>query len=105
MLTFGQSADKPVMVQPHVTHRDEAQTTHYDIVTHTCPEGYEGHYVDQRPGFESDYWLSLGGEGWIPFNTFSSDPAFTVCFEKKFMDELRKNPDMKAMRPQPPRGV
>jgi hypothetical protein len=95
------------MVLPKVQHRDEVQTTHYDIVTHTCPEGFEGHYVDPAQGFESyysgrfGYGLSMSG-GDIEVR---GEEAFTVCFDKNFIEQLKKNPDMLTRKPLPARGV
>jgi hypothetical protein len=94
------------IVAPIVTHKDESYTQHVDRVTRTCPPGYEGHYVDQKLGFDSDYWA--GGTGFVfsDSGTFTGGPPYyTICFDKKFMDEIRKNRDLSSQRPLPPRGV
>jgi hypothetical protein len=88
------------MVAPKVkkeTHVVPAET--YETVTRSCPDGYEGHFVDTEIGFGSERY-SLG---WSAGSFSSSGQGFTVCFDKKFMDEIRKNHDLLANRPPFPR--
>lgn len=83
---------KPAMVMPTVTHKTEKVQQEYDHVTVTCPDGYEGHFVDRDAGF--DFGVSP-----LAFYGDSGAPGFTICFEKSFMDEVRKHPEMLRARP------
>lgn len=77
------------MVTPKVTHHDEQSVQHYDRVEITCPEGYEGHFVDVQLGFEPRMpSISFGGE------YGGGELKYVVCFSKEFMDKLRANPEM-----------
>jgi hypothetical protein len=98
---FAQSINEP-MVLPKVEHKTEKHEVTDETETRSCPVGYEGHFVDQRQGFDWQYWAFGNVFGGVSIN---GEPAFTVCFKKGFMDELRKNKDMVRMRPSPPRGV
>lgn len=93
LIFFTQSADKAPMVQPKVTHHDRVTEQHYDDVEVTCPDGTEGHFVDIQVGFGPKMGMSLSGwEG-------NGEAAYTVCFDKKFMDKVRANPDLARYRP------
>lgn len=101
LLLFGAQQQ---MVAPKVEHKKRTETQVYDDVTRSCPDGYEGHFVDTRTGFGYEYWWSNGGL----WNTLQYDlgaPGYTICFDKKFMDEIRKNPALLVARPAPPRPV
>ena len=100
LLSFSIPVQDP-MVVPKVEHKKRTETQTYDDITRSCPEGYEGHFVDTRTGFDWQYWM--GGYGFS--NMIEPPPGYTVCFKKEFMDKLRANPDMLAPRPLPPRGV
>jgi hypothetical protein len=94
------------MVAPKVEHKKHEQTTTYDEVIRSCPDGYEGHFVDFNSGFDYSYWMSTGN---LTMSTWSfselGPPGYTICFKKEFMDEIRKNPDLLIARPAPPKGV
>ncbi len=92
------------MVAPKVEHHERKETQTYDDVTRSCPAGYEGHFVDIQQGFDWRYWDG-GGYVFSGFPSAGSAPAYTVCFKKEFMDEIRKNPELLIPRPQPPHGV
>jgi len=85
---------KPSMVTPKITHHDEVSTQHYDRVEVSCPEGYEGHFVDFGIGFDGE--ANLGAMSWVDS---SGPPAFMICFDKSFMEKVRANPDL--LRPRP----
>jgi hypothetical protein len=92
------------MVAPKVEHKKRTETQTHDDVTRSCPAGYEGHFVDIQPGFDSERWISqtliyrLNQYG-------AGELGYTICFKKEFMDEIRKNPELLAPRPAPPKGV
>jgi len=96
------------MVAPKVEHKQRQQVETYDEVTRTCPEGYEGHFVDYQEGFDSRYYWSGGtgtasiGQIWID-GSGVREIGYTICFKKEFMDQIRKNPDLLAPRPAPPK--
>ena len=93
----GSSKLSAPMVMPNVQHHDEQQTTHYDIVTRTCPDGYEGHFVDMQQGFDGGFDPVTEGL-WV--NGYQGGPEmFTVCFTREFMEKLRKDKDMRARKP------
>ncbi len=94
----------PQMTVPKVKHKKTQQVVEEEEITHSCPAGYEAHYVDVRQGFDFDYYLNNPG---LPFQSEFSEnvPAYTLCFSKEFMDEVRKNPDLKSHRPSPPRAI
>lgn len=91
------------LVAPRVEHKKHAETFTYDEVTRSCPVGYEGHFVDTRTGFGSEYWNGGWGLSWS--STYQSEPGYTVCFKKEFMDKIRENPELLVARPAPPRPV
>jgi hypothetical protein len=93
LLGAPQSKDKPPMVAPTVTHHDEPYVQHFDRVEISCPDGYEGHFVDADSGFE---W------NWNHGIEMSRPPGYVVCFSKEFMDKIRANPDLLRPRPAPP---
>ena len=97
LMAMQQSKDnKPDMVVPTVTHHQEIQTERYDRVEITCPEGYEGHFVDPSPGFDGFSSWPGGGVGiWEP----SDQRGYTVCFKKEFMDKIRSNPELLRSKP------
>jgi len=102
LLMFLFAGAQSEMTLPKVTHTKHSDTIITTVTTHTCPPGYEGHYVDPIVGFDEDYQLHEGitwGEGVQDIGTVS----YTVCFLKSFMDEVRKNPDMSSHKPLPPR--
>jgi hypothetical protein len=84
---------KPPMVAPTVTHHDVSSVQHYDRVEISCPDGYEGHFVDVDNGFEWNW--NHGIQMGMPL-------GYTVCFSKEFMDQIRANPDLLRQRPAPP---
>lgn len=87
------------MTMPKVEHHKETRQETTDYVTSTCPEGYEGHFVDVNIGFDWDYW------SWTPMSqgmVIGTVPGYTICFKKSFMDQVRKSPDMLRARPEPP---
>lgn len=86
------------MAVPTVTHKDDSYTQKVDTVTRKCPDGYEGHFVDQQAGFGWD-------DGYFNGGYFIPSAVFTICFKKSFMDDVRKNKDLSTVRPDPPRGV
>ena len=97
LFLFIQSAQQ-TMVEPKVEHHKRVTTQEYDEVTITCPEGYEGHYVDYGIGFDSS----------SQFTTNWGNPqpvGYIVCFDKKFMDKIRANPELQRMRPSPARPM
>ena len=98
-LFFLMPQSEPITV-PKVEHKTETYSYTNEIITRTCPDGYEGHFVDTHTGFGGEYWLSGFSFG---FN--SIDVGYTICFKKDFMDKVRKNPEMIANRPLPPKGV
>lgn len=89
------------MVAPKVEHKKRTETQTYDDVTRSCPVGYEGHFVDTRTGFDYAYWVG----GTQLFWSGNTEPGYTVCFKKEFMDEIRKNPELLAPRPAQPRAI
>ena len=90
------------MTVPKVEHTKRVETQTYDDVKRSCPAGYEGHFVDVELGFNS--WDRPWSSGIIMGSgTGYSDPGYTICFDKKFMDEVRKNPELLVARPLPPR--
>jgi hypothetical protein len=98
------------MVAPKVEHKKHEETTTYDEVIRSCPAGYEGHFVDVRAGFDWQYWNGEGGSwsfayGWGYNLDGQGEVGYTVCFKKEFMDKIRKNPDLLAPKPAPPRPV
>jgi hypothetical protein len=92
----GMQADQ-MMVAPKVTRETKQTVSEFTVTTRTCPAGYEGHFVDEAVGFNSESSMMYWGDG--------GPPVFTICFKTEFMDGVRKNPDMSAVRPQPPRAV
>src|SRR6266550_1431749 len=88
------------MVAPKVERKTRTETQVYEQVTRSCPAGYEGHFVDTQTGFGDEYWVT-NGSGLV----LESSPGYTVCFKREFMDEIRKNPDLLARRPAPPRPI
>lgn len=54
----------------------------------TCPAGYEGHFVDREVGFQSTQSFGL-----------TPSYAFVICFDTKFIDDVRKNPALTQPRP------
>lgn len=92
LLLFPQAKEKPSMVAPTVSHHDETMTQHYDRVTVSCPDGYEGHFVDVGVGFDGTWngGYVFGNEG---------APGYTICFSKEFMDKIRANPELLRGRP------
>jgi hypothetical protein len=85
------------MTVPQVKHEKHTTETTTDYVTRTCPDGYEGHFVDVDPGFNGKY------EGILFSNGSPAEPqgplGYTICFKKEFMDQVRKNPDLLTPRP------
>ena len=101
---FAQTASAPDMAFPKVETKTEHQTQTYTTITHSCPAGYEAHYVDVNKGFDYDYYVQNPGlQGWSEFS--ENVPMFTICFSKEFMDKVRKNKDLLSTRPAPPKGV
>lgn len=95
IVVYGQQpAKKPTMVLPTVTHKTEKVEQEYDHVTVSCPEGYEGHYVDRDAGFD----IGVGSRLFV-YGSNEGEPGFTICFENSFMDEIRKHPEMLRARP------
>jgi hypothetical protein len=91
------------MVAPKVEHKKHETTQTYDEVIRSCPAGYEGHFVDINAGFDySSFWSS---SGYFTYPESGGQLAYAVCFDKKFMDEIRKNPELLAQRPAPPKPV
>jgi hypothetical protein len=90
------------MVAPKVERKKRTETQVYEEVTRSCPAGYEGHFVDTRTGFGPEYWW---GEQGFFISAYGGELGYTVCFKKEFMDEIRKNPELIAERPLPPKPV
>ena len=106
LILFVLSLPQSDMTVPVVEHHPSSYTTTTDSITHKCPEGYEGHYVDIQPGFDFDYWGFGGYSQVYGSNLYSPGPsAYTICFKKEFMDKIRKNPELQSNRPAPPRPV
>lgn len=102
LLAFPQATKEP-MALPKVTHHDRATTQHYDDVEISCPDGYEGHFVDIETGFTS-MDRAFGNEGFTTNSYIIGErPGYMICFEKSFMDKVRKTPDVIHQRPSPPR--
>jgi len=99
LLFFGSQEQ---IVAPKVEHKKRTETQEYDDVTRSCPAGYEGHFVDTNTGFG---WTTYWNGAWAYVITGYPEPGYTVCFKKEFMDEIRKNPELLAPRPAPPRPV
>jgi len=89
---------EPITV-PKVEHKTESYTYTTDTLTRTCPDGYEGHFVDLQIGFGDEYWFSGYGL------SLGAQQGYTICFKKDFMDKVRKNPEMIANRPALPKGI
>lgn len=87
-ITDGQAGDSTVPAT--ATHHIQKYVQTDDFVERTCPEGYEGHFVDPHDGFFADAPVLQLGEG---------QAVFAVCFKKDFMDKLRKNPDALMVKP------
>lgn len=87
----------PITV-PKVERKTQSYTSTVETVERTCPDGYEGHFVDPTLGFDNGYWLRRG-------IVIGPDSGYTICFRKDFMDKVRKNPDMLTVKPSPPRGA
>ena len=100
LLLFGAQQQ---MVAPKVEHKKRTETQTYDEVIRSCPAGYEGHFVDVQEGFDFGRWVT--GATFSGGFTLGEPPGYTICFKKEFMDEIRKNPELLAPRPAPPRGV
>ena len=103
------SQQEPTMTLPKVEHEMESHVEKTETTTRTCPAGYEGHFVDIPEGFDAAQRFA---HGWATGPSLfdyegrpSGEPGYTVCFKKSFMDEMRKNTDMTAARPLPPRGL
>lgn len=95
-------AQSESMVVPKVEHETKSSTTTYEVVTRSCPEGYKGHFVDYNAGFDAmNYWVIGSGA----FNSLDGAPAYTVCFKKEFMEQVRKNKDLLTTRPLAPRPI
>lgn len=89
------------MVAPKVEHKQREETYKYDDVTRTCPDGYEGHFVDVQTGFGIErYWAGIQY-----FAIGAGEFGYTICFKKEFMDKIKKNPELFAPRPLPPKPV
>ena len=102
---FSQTATAPDMTVPKVERKTTQRTVQDEEVIRTCPAGYEGHFVDIQEGFDWRYWNGATALiGPIEFGEHGI-PGYTICFSKKFMDEIRKNKDLVAPRPVPPRGA
>lgn len=95
---FSMLQSDPITV-PKVEHKTQSYTSTVEVVERTCPDGYEGHFVDPQLGFDDEYWLRRGTV------TVGPESAYTICFKKDFMDKVRKNPDMLTVKPSPPRGA
>jgi hypothetical protein len=93
------------MVAPKVEHKKRTETQVYDEVTRSCPAGYEGHFVDPAVGFDYSVWLGGNMNGWGNITGWDHPQVYTICFKKEFMEEIRKNPEMLATRPAPPRAI
>lgn len=92
---------KPDMIAATVKHHDQVTPEqHQDEVELSCPEGYEGHFVDYQTGFGWEYWN--GGTG---FMLYERQPGYTICFSKEFMDKIRSNQELLRQRPAMPRPV
>lgn len=105
LISFGWQASAPSMIVPKVEHHQHQEIKTYDVITRSCPDGYEGHFVDVQPGFDNGYWSNgvLANQGFM-IQTVDT-PGYTICFSVKFMDEVRKNPDLLAVRPGPIKPV
>ena len=101
ILAYQQST--PPMLGAKVEHHERTETQTHDEVTVSCPDGYEGHFVDENTGFGYEYWMGSSGYG-FSYN-ISGTPGYTICFDKKFMDDIRKKPELLRMRPPQPHGV
>ena len=99
MVLLGQSGAKEQGVVPKVTHTDRAVTTHYDDVELSCPEGYEGHFVDVQPGFQAAPTVSWGVYVGGTLEA-RGEQMYAICLDKKFMEKVRKNPEYLRERPE-----
>jgi len=97
-------ASQSQMVAQKVEHKKRTETQTFDDVTRSCPDGYEGHFVDIGAGFDAMTITSLDSFGTIE-SWQGRPPGYTICFKKEFMDEIRKNPEMLVQRPAPPRAL
>jgi hypothetical protein len=88
-------------VEKSVNRMIQEQTT----ITRTCPAGYEAHFVFVHEGFDTPM-ASLTTSGNFTYGELSTGPeVYAVCFKNGFMDEIKKNPDLKTTPPPPPRPV
>lgn len=87
------------IVEPKVTHHDEVQPEqHRDRVEITCPAGYEPHLVVPNPGFDMSIFNGMA------FGFNEGAEYYTLCFDKKMMDSVSKNKDLRRWVV-PPRAV
>jgi len=99
-------APQSQMVAPKVEHKKRTETQVYDEVTRSCPDGYEGHFVDIQAGFGGSSGYNGSNNNLVFYQTiFGPEAGYTVCFKKEFMDEIRKNPELLVQRPAPPRPI
>lgn len=92
LLLFPQT-DAVVPKSEHEVHTYQREEKS-DITHRTCPQGYEGHFVDSHIGIDTfDEPLMYG----------YSQPleSYAVCIKKETMDAVRKNPDLKIYRQYP----
>jgi hypothetical protein len=101
MLLVAAQATAPEMTVPKIEHKTIQRTVQDEEITVTCPEGYEGHFVDHETGFD---WQQGYFNGGTSFN-LGPEWGYTICFSKKFMDEIRKNQELLRPRPSPPRPI
>ena len=102
---FGWQTGREPMTVPKVEHHQRQQTQTYDEITRSCPAGYEGHFVDTEVGFDSSDRFWTGSSTFSTYPSYSGEPGYTICFDTKFMDGVRKNPELLIARPQPPRPI
>lgn len=91
----GQDAPKPDMIPATVQHNKKSYTQTYDDVVVSCPDGYEGHWVDVNAGF---LWPWNGAM----YSQLGQPMAYAVCFRKDFMEKIRANPELLRQKPAPP---
>ena len=94
VLIFAQAGSQQ-MIAPNVARTTTQTTETHTIITRTCPDGYEAHLVDTNLGFDTPQISATFGNSWGVYGT----QAYTICFSPKFMDDIRKNPDMQIIRP------
>src|ERR1700735_2887464 len=90
----GQDAPKPDMIPATVQHNKKSYTQTYDDVVVSCPDGYEGHWVDVNAGF---LWPWNGSM----FLQVGHPKAYAGLLPKNLTGEIPPQPRLAAKEARP----